>query len=162
MAVKRVFQKSKGDRTTFYAFSAWDDAIDYAAIPEGAEPGSLGDKLHAGETDGIPIKPECELIRFTLRPLTIDEIVWAEDQALANMTEGESQANSDHRFGLMKSLYAFRAACVRAEHVFEVGDVFDEKTLPDLFAGLPVNIQREMGRVALKRSTLSDADKKKS
>lgn len=165
MAVKRIASITSKDRASFTVHTVSDDCIDW--INRKDENGTdlpIRQFCHKGEGDKIPLvdgMTASDMIAFDLVPLTIDEISWAEDQAVAHL-DASVDGNEGSRYENLKGFFAFRKAIVRARNVFDAGDVFEGPSLVDLFVGLAPEIQREIGRVALRRSMIESPDKKKS
>lgn len=165
MPVKRISAVSSKDRSTFICHTVSDDLIDWLKRPQ--PDGTfldIGSMCHDAETNKIPVKEGYtgnDLIAFTMQALTVDDISWADDQAMAAMNEA-TDGNEGRRFEALKAYFVFRKSLVRVRNVFEVGDEFEGDRLIDVFVGIDPDIQREVGRVAIRRSHIETADKKKS
>lgn len=165
MPVKRIASVTTKDRATFICHTVSDDLIDW--INRKDEEGvdlPIRKFCHDGEGEKIPRvdnAPASDLIAFEVVPLTVDEISWAEDQAVAHM-DVELDGNEGNRYENLKSFFAFRKALVRIRNLFAIGDIYEGPSLVDAFMGIAPEIQREVGRVALRRSMIESSDKKKS
>lgn len=163
MPVKRIASVSTKDRVSFVCHTVSDELIDW--INRKDENGvdlPIRKFCHEGEGEKIPRvdnAPASDLITFEVVPLTVDEMGWADDQAVAHM-DTDLDGNEGGRYENLKNFFAFRKALVRVRNLFAIGDVYEGATLVDAFMGIAPDIQREIGRVALRRSMIESADKK--
>lgn len=147
---------------TFSAWTVHDELIDWKAVVE--KEIKDASRLAHEQDSSLPVvegSTHSDLSEFDLKALTLDEVMWAEDQALGALSEGGEQKHN--RVEAMKPFFAFRKALRSARNVFDAGDSFEGEKLSEVFERTGPDLQRELGGLALRRSmTDGAADTKKS